>query len=151
MLTTTPLVPLRSYSRDISKLSCKLTSGVTSRLQLKLVVRFESNRVDSTTVATTLGNYSRILGNYSDLMGYCCNYYFFNKFSLRCVFSAHRYWIGAERERDRDLILVANSFFPSPEEARENMSYQQNFRSYQMLNSRLMDLLFHYYFQLLVF
>ena len=42
-------------------------------------------------------------------------------------------------------------FFSSPEEARENMSYQQNFRSCQMLNSRLMDLLFHYYFQLLVF
>ena len=29
----------------------------------------------------------------------------------------------------------------------KNMSNEQNFRSFQMLNSRIMDLLFHYYFQ----
>ena len=41
--------------------------------------------------------------------------------------------------------------FPSPEEARENMSNEQNFRSYYVLKSRIIDLLFRYYFQLSVF
>ena len=41
--------------------------------------------------------------------------------------------------------------FPSPEEVRENIGNEQNFRTYYVLKSRITDLLFHYYFQLSVF
>ena len=36
--------------------------------------------------------------------------------------------------------------FSSPEEARKNTSSEQSFRSYWMVNHRIRDVLFHYYF-----
>ena len=73
---------------------------------------------------------------------------------IRTALSTHQIAGFVTVPTEKKIHLILNSckvIFPSPEEARKNTSNEQNFCSHYMLNHRIRDFLFHYYFQFLVF